>query len=113
MRGTPLEIGGKHRIYRYGPDETSGLLPHLFQFTAEHRGEGRALQAELSEFEDELRGSLEEVWVKIENDGRQVVDSWAARMEEREKKQAINPIDKVPKPEFPRGSDWRVNLFDL
>ncbi|KIL68708.1 hypothetical protein M378DRAFT_8174 [Amanita muscaria Koide BX008] len=94
-------------------DEASSLLPHLFQFTEEHREEGRALQAELSEFENELGKALEEVWTKAEDDDKADVDSWAARMEEAERQKGINPIDKVPKPEVQGGGSWRINLFEL
>ncbi|KAF8339341.1 pol II transcription elongation factor [Amanita rubescens] len=94
-------------------DEARDVLPHLFQFTSEHREEGRALQAELSEFEEELGKALEEVWTKATDEDVPPIDSWAARMEERERTKAVNPIDKVPKPELSRGENWRIRLYEL
>jgi hypothetical protein len=94
-------------------DEARDVLPHLFQFTSEHREEGRALQAELSEFEEELGKALEEVWTKATDEDVPPIDSWAARMEERERTKAVNPVDKVPKPELSRGENWRIRLYEL
>jgi len=71
------------------------------------------LQAELSEFEEELGKALEEVWTKATDEDVPPIDSWAARMEEREKNKAVNPIDKVPKPELSRGENWRIRLYEL
>lgn len=100
-------------VLTYGSDEARDVLPHLFQFTSEHREEGQALQAELSEFENELGKALEEVWTKAADEDVPPIDSWAARMEERERNKTVNPIDKVPKPELPRGENWRIRLFEL
>ncbi|KAF8627641.1 hypothetical protein AX15_004335 [Amanita polypyramis BW_CC] len=94
-------------------DEVRNLLPHLFQFTPEHREEGRALQAELGDFENEFERALEEVWTKATDDDSPPADSWASRMEERERNKASNPIDKVSKPEFLRGDGWRIRLLDM
>ncbi|KAF8058697.1 pol II transcription elongation factor [Lyophyllum atratum] len=92
-------------------DEVRGLLPHLLQFTLEHRQEGAAMQQRLAEFSEELKLSLEEIWFIPSEDVP--VDSWASRMEEVEKKR-VNPVDKVPKPELPSSSNgWRINLFDF
>lgn len=71
------------------------------------------MQAELSGFEDELGKALEEVWTKPTDEDVAPVDSWAARMEEKERNKAVNPIDKVPKPELPRAENWRIALYEL
>ncbi|KAK2463075.1 hypothetical protein APHAL10511_004730 [Amanita phalloides] len=94
-------------------DEAGNLLPHLFHLTSEHREEGRALQAELGEFEDELGKALEEVWPKTSEEDTSPIDSWAVRMEERERIKKINPMERVPKPDLPRGENWRIKLFEL
>ncbi|KAF5375529.1 hypothetical protein D9615_009198 [Tricholomella constricta] len=93
-------------------DEAKGLLPHLLQFTPEHRQEGVAMQQHLAEFGLELKRSLEEIWYKPPEE--QPVDSWATRMEEVEREKRTNPVDKLPKPELPSSSNgWRMNLFDF
>jgi elongator complex protein 1 len=71
------------------------------------------LQAELSDFEDELGKALQEVWTKPTEDDVPPADSWATRMEERERDKAVNPMNKVPKPELPRGENWRIILYEL
>ncbi|TFK44978.1 IKI3 family-domain-containing protein [Crucibulum laeve] len=105
-------------VERFGStqDDARSILPHMSQFTDEHREEGQALQLEISNFETELKDALEEVWAKSplnEDGGNPLVDSWASRMDEVEKNRRINPIDKVPKPELPRAKNWRVKTFDL
>ncbi|RDB24885.1 Elongator complex protein 1 [Hypsizygus marmoreus] len=93
-------------------DEARGLLPHLLQFTPEHRQEGLEMQKYLFEFETELKTSLEEIWFRPAEEVP--VDSWATRMEEVDMERKTNPIDKVPKPELPSGNGgWRLNLFDF
>jgi len=92
--------------------EVRGLLPHLFQFTDAHREEGLELQNDLATFEAELKAALEEIWARpAENEGEP--DGWATRMAEVEKSRAINPLDKVPKPDVSQVKDWRVNLLDF
>ncbi|KAG6809392.1 hypothetical protein H0H92_000447 [Tricholoma furcatifolium] len=93
-------------------DEARNLLPHLLQFTPEHRDEGVAMQKHLDDFEEELKRSLDEIWFKPPEET--TVDSWATRMEEIERERRINPVDKVPKPELPSSNKgWRINLFDF
>ncbi|OCH92072.1 IkappaB kinase complex IKAP component [Obba rivulosa] len=86
------------------------LIPHLLQFTDEHRSEGLSLQDELAAFEKELRQAVEEIWQLPENnvDGR-AGDGWAARMQEHEKKRQINPLEKVARPEVKK-QDWNLKL---
>jgi elongator complex protein 1 len=93
------------------------LLPHLFQFTDEHRAEGLELQRDAKEFETELKAALDEIWARPaapgEDEEVEPVDGWAARMAEIERNKAINPIDKVPKPDVSQVRDWQVNLLGL
>jgi elongator complex protein 1 len=87
-------------------------LPHLSQFTSEHRTAAQSLQDDLKLFELELTEALEEIWAKpVEN--LVETDTWALRMEEKEKDRLINATDKVSKPELSRGVDWRMRLLDL
>ncbi|KAG6856745.1 hypothetical protein H0H87_001089 [Tephrocybe sp. NHM501043] len=94
-------------------DEAKGLLPHLLQFTSEHREEGVAMQQLLNDFEKELKHSLEEIWSKPPEEV--TIDSWATRMEEVERERRINPVDRVAKPELTTSGSkgWRINLFDF
>ncbi|KAG6918878.1 hypothetical protein DXG01_010942 [Tephrocybe rancida] len=93
-------------------EEARNLLPHLLQFTPEHREEGVAMQQHLVDFEEELKRTLEEIWAKSAEEA--TVDSWATRMEEVERERRVNPIDKVAKPELPSSNKgWRINLYDF
>ena len=90
-------------------------MPHLLQFTAEHREAGLGLQNEVETFEVELKECVEEIWtrpVEEENEvgGASVPDGWASRMAEVERGRVMNPLDKVAKPDLlnSRGNDWRV-----
>ncbi|KAF8963616.1 IKI3 family-domain-containing protein [Flammula alnicola] len=99
----------------FAQGETRSLLPHLFQFTEHHRAQGLELQRDVGEFESELKAALDEIWARppAEEEGDVVADGWAARMAEVEKSKAVNPLDKVPKPDVSQAKDWRVNLFGL
>ncbi|KAL4265189.1 Elongator complex protein 1 [Pleurotus pulmonarius] len=97
--------------------EAQGLLPFLFQFSTEHREEGLELQKEVSEFEEELLATLEDIWAKPKTDadnpdGLNGGDTWATRMEEIEKRRLIEPTAKITKPDLRKG-DWRLRLFDM
>lgn len=87
-------------------------MPHLLQFTAEHREEGLGLQNEMEAFEVELKECVEEIWTRpVEENGvggASIPDGWASRMAEMEKGRILNPLDKVAKPDVFQGSDWRV-----
>jgi elongator complex protein 1 len=84
----------------------------MTQFTSEHRDHAQTLQSELSMFETDLQVALDEVWKKpLETSGETGEDTWAARMEELEKKR-IDPTEKITKPLIPT-QDWRSKLFEL
>jgi elongator complex protein 1 len=89
--------------------ETRSLLPHLLQFTSEHREEGLGLQNEVEAFDTELKESVEEIWTRPVEES--VPDGWAARMAEVERGRVVNALDKVAKPDLFRGNDWRVKLI--
>lgn len=87
-------------------------MPHLLQFTAEHREEGCGLQNDVEAFEVELKESIEEIWSRpVGLDDRNVPEGWAARMAEVERnKAAVDPLDKVAKPDLFHGKDWRIRF---
>lgn len=87
----------------------------MLQFTDEHRKEGLGLQGEVGEFEQEMQDDLDEIWARpmsAEGDEEPEPTGWAARMADIEKTKAINPLDKVPKPDISQTKDWRVRLLD-
>lgn len=94
------------------------LIPHLLQFTPEHRKEAHGLQNELSAFQTELQASLDDVWPTRGGEagdasGELSVSSWAERMEDkrRERKRAV---ESIVKPDL--GSNelsWRIDILDL
>ncbi|TFK65584.1 IkappaB kinase complex, IKAP component [Pluteus cervinus] len=96
-------------------DETKNLLPHLFQFTEEHRREGLRLQGQITRFEQHLEEVLKEIWAKSDESGGAVEqeDTFASRMEEKERNRKIDPLDRVSKPEFGVDKDWRVGLYEV
>ena len=83
-------------------------MPHLLQFTSEHREEGLGLQNEVEAFEKELKESVEEIWTRPVEENEEEGGGWASRMAEVEKARAVNPLDKVAKPDLFRVSDWKV-----
>ncbi|KAI0629477.1 IkappaB kinase complex IKAP component [Trametes polyzona] len=97
--------------------DSTSLLPHLLQFTDEHRAEAASLQKELSAFAAELKEAVEEIWKKApENEegaeAPPAAEGWAARMEAYEKQKHINPVDKVAKPELAK-QEWKLRLPDV
>lgn len=90
-------------------------MPHLLQFTSEHREEGLGLQNEVGTFEVELKECIEEIWTRpVEENGvggASVPDSWVSRMAEVERGRVENPLDKIAKPDLFQGKDWRVKGF--
>jgi len=88
--------------------EVKKLLPHLLQFSKAHRAEGEALQQTFSAFDKELREAIEEIWPGVEQE--QPVESWTARMQEKERDRLIDPIERVQKPEM-GVVEWRLNLL--
>ncbi|KAK0495026.1 pol II transcription elongation factor [Armillaria luteobubalina] len=99
-------------LWRVAIGERS-LIPHLFEFTPDHREEGSNLQKEVDAFERELQETVEDIWKKPTEEGETATDSWAARMEQVEKAKRVNPVETVPKPELGRNADWRLRLLDL
>lgn len=92
-------------------DDAGSLLPHLFQFTEEHRAEAALLQQDLSQFEQEIREALAEVWVKPTGTPTDAVpNSWATRMEEKESVRHTNPTDRVPRPDIVE-VEWRLKIL--
>ncbi|KAJ7099343.1 pol II transcription elongation factor [Mycena belliarum] len=90
------------------------LLPHLAQFTPEHEVEGFALQAEFSEFEQELVDGVEEIWKKPIGEDESAAsgqDSWAQRMDNKAKQRLIDPLDRVAKPNAKGNEEWRMKMF--
>ncbi|KAF9647728.1 Elongator complex protein 1 [Thelephora ganbajun] len=100
--------------------EAGKLLPHMLQFTDEHREEGKALQEELVTFQEELSKAIEEVWTRppesasedatvtngtqnptVVNPPSGVVE--AARPQD--------PLNKIAKPQIVEQT-WRVKLWD-
>ncbi|KAI0828044.1 IkappaB kinase complex IKAP component [Trametes gibbosa] len=105
-------------VTRFNVTQTDGasLLPHLLQFTDEHRVEAASLQQELSGLAEELSEAVEEIWKKAPeseepSEALRPMDSWAARMEAHEKQKHISPVDKVVKPELAR-PEWKLQLPD-
>ncbi|KAI0314583.1 IKI3 family-domain-containing protein [Amylostereum chailletii] len=95
-------------------DEASSLVPHLLQLTDEHRAEARELQDELAAFEKELAEAIAQVWPMApgEVEGEEPQDSWAQRMEEREKERE-QAVKAVVKPSLRSSSEWRTKLLDV
>ncbi len=91
-------------------DDAVKLLPHLFQFTEEHRAEGLELQNEVAEFSDELKAAIDETWKKsLEVEAETSLEGWAARMQEYERQKRIDPLDKVSRPELTK-QDWNKKI---
>ncbi|KAI0669554.1 IkappaB kinase complex IKAP component [Trametes maxima] len=103
-------------VTRFGTTQadSASLIPHLLQFTGEHKAEAASLQRELKEFNTELTEAVEEIWKKAPENEEGVeavppMDSWAARMEAHEKQKHINPVDKVAKPEVGK-VEWKLRV---
>lgn len=105
--------------------EGKKLLPHLIKFTAQHREDGLVMQRELSEFEAELSATVEEVWstptdamgIDSQTQTTQPLqDTWAVRMDDAQRQQKRNPMERIAKPQVDGNGDekdWRMKLFDL
>lgn len=90
----------------------------MLQFTDEHREEGKALQAELAGFQEELSKVIEEVWTRppglAPKDATNVAQnemevSLPTDVSGTEKPQ--DPLDKIAKPHFVEPT-WRVTLWE-
>jgi len=94
--------------------EAEALLPHLLQFSHEHREQGQLLQQEVADLKAKLLTCVDEIWDRKDDPdaSERTVDSWAARMEEvmRDRKEAIK---RIPKPELGQGESWQIKLLDL
>ncbi|KAN0081459.1 IKI3 family domain containing protein [Tylopilus felleus] len=90
--------------------EARKLLPHLLQFSQAHRTEGEALQQTFRAFDAELREAIEHVWKKSGVEQEQPMDSWAARMQEKDRDRLIDPIERVQKPEM-GAVEWALDLL--
>lgn len=93
-------------------DEAQKILPHLLQFTSEHREEGAKLQKDMESFEEELGIAVSEIWAKPQEEESETVDTWVSRMEELEKSRRVNPIERVPKPEMGKSEGWKMRLYN-
>jgi len=113
LRGHRVFLGGLIIFSPMCQGEVRSLLPHLFQFTDEHREEGLNLQQEVGDFEQEIQDALDEIWARTPAEGDEPEQiGWATRMAEIEKSKAVNPLDKVPKPDLSQTKDWRLKLMD-
>jgi elongator complex protein 1 len=72
-------------------DEVRRMLPHLFQFTMEHRREGQGLQDDVERFGRELGDAVREIWDDVQDAG--------------------GPSNAVARPEMGRGGEWRMKLY--
>lgn len=70
-----------------------------------------ALQQTFSAFDTELREAIEDIWKKHEAAQEQPVDSWATRMQEKERDRLIDPIEHVQKPEMGVVEPWELDLL--
>jgi elongator complex protein 1 len=89
-------------------------LPHLLHFTDEHRTEADTLQNDLDELAQELEETIDEIWRKPSEDGddQGSVDSWAKRMEDRQRNRQVDPTDKIGRPEINQ-LDWKMKIFNV
>lgn len=93
-------------------------MPHLLRFTTvhAHRTAARELQNEVAAFAREIAEAFDEVWPAPTDNTEAVVepavDSWAARMAEREKERE-RAIKAIVKPELRAPETWRARLVDV
>ena len=84
----------------------------MLQLTDEHREEGKAFQAELVGFQEELSRAIEEVWTGPPGSGLESGTTGAnipPGVGEAAKSQ--DPLDKIVKPQIVEPT-WRVKLWD-
>jgi len=100
-------------------DETAALVPHLLRFTPSHRTAARELQNEMATFSRKIAEAFDEVWPPSTEDAETTaeaaagsLDSWAARMAEREKERE-RAIKAIAKPELRAASSWCTRLLDV
>ena len=90
----------------------------MLQFTDEHRKEGKALQAELADFQEELSQAIEEIWIrppgltsKDETNGAQNGTGVGLPTDVGGVEKIQDPLDKIAKPRFVEPT-WRVTLWE-
>lgn len=98
--------------------EAGKLLPHMLQFTDEHREEGKTLQRELVAFQEELSKAIEDAWTRppVEPGSGEAAAANGARNAagadvHPEATKSQDPLDKIPKPQIVEPT-WRVTLWD-
>ncbi|OCB85125.1 IkappaB kinase complex, IKAP component [Sanghuangporus baumii] len=105
-------------VGRFGEiqSDSEQVLPHLLQFSPEHRNEARELQVKISSFQVELQEAVDDVWPTNDTgDGASEmnVTSWAERMEER-RRERENAIKTIAKPVLEYNeSSWRSDIFGV
>ena len=106
----------EHEDKRMCTDEATALVPHLLRLTPVHRTAARELQKEVAVFSREIAESFDEVWPAPSEDIETVtepnVDSWAARMAEREKERE-RAVKAIVKPELRAPETWRTRLVHV
>lgn len=99
--------------------EAGKLLPHMLQLSDEHREEGKALQAELVNFQRELSEAIEEVWTRppgsdlkdAPNGARNGTTGVNPPPGVGETTKPHDPLDKIAKPLIVEPT-WRLTLWD-
>lgn len=76
-------------------------MPHMLQFTDEHREEGKWLQEEILRLQEELVRAIDEVWTKPE-----------PQAENQDLSRPQDLIEKIPRPELAEPK-WRVKLWEI
>ncbi|KAF5354980.1 hypothetical protein D9756_005531 [Leucocoprinus leucothites] len=123
-------VGKLIERFKNTQDEVQNLLPHLIQFSTEHREEGGKLQKDIESLEEELGSAVTEIWMKPQPEGQQGEpdaeaaaggatalplpspdSTWASRMEEFERNRRVNPVERVPKPEMRKNDGWKMRLY--
>lgn len=117
-REGPYLIPPRARFFFLSLGEAGKLLPHMLQFTDEHREEGKALQAELADFQEELSRAIEEIWTrppglgsKVETNGAQNGTGVGFPVDMNGAEKVQDPLDKIAKPGFVEPT-WRVTLWE-
>lgn len=100
------------------PVEVESLLPHLLEFSEEHRVAARALQKEVDAFGTEMRDAVDKLWppktARYDDSGNllpsssSATSSWAERMEEK-KRMKQDAIERIERPEIAAAA-WRIDV---
>jgi hypothetical protein len=81
-------------------------VPHLFEFTQEHKDAARTLLAEAERLRTSLVVGIEEAWMRPTEPEKDVPDAAVGIKATR-----IEPVDKVARPMEPRPSEWRDEVI--